>query len=315
MTDKAQRKCFTIMPFTVRDGDLTRYHSDKSHWHEVYQGLIVPAVQMAGLQCERDDEDIASRLIVENIWRKIEDADVVLCDLSSQNPNVYLELGWTLRADKRFVLIKDDITHFNFDLNQVYTYEYSHLLQPSKVRDSITELSNVLAETVDDNERRYSMVKKLSLQMQALNAAKSGNLEVGLLREVLSEVRSVKSRHQHPAQAFAQGLSLPEVTTVADLRQLLIGSTWRKPNNLEHVIFTDNGVFYNNHAGHPKWRENSYVVNDDRLGVITVTWSVDGMVTECEFRNNFTEFYEFKNPTDGRWLLITTRPHTPSWGI
>ena len=46
----------------------------------------------------------------------------MLCDLSAHNPNLYLELGWALRADKRFVLIKDDLTDFKFDLNQFYTY-------------------------------------------------------------------------------------------------------------------------------------------------------------------------------------------------
>jgi hypothetical protein len=88
------------MPFSVREGDLQRY-GDTAHWSEVYQGLIVPAVREVGLVCERDDEDVASRLITDNIWRKLEDADVVLCDLSAHNPNVYLELGWALRADKR----------------------------------------------------------------------------------------------------------------------------------------------------------------------------------------------------------------------
>ena len=110
------------MRFSVRADDLQRYGSDTTHWSEVSQGLIVPAVREAGLACERDDEDAASRLIAENIWHKLEDADVVLCDLSAHNPNLYLELGWALRADKRFVLIKDDLTDFNFDLNQFYTY-------------------------------------------------------------------------------------------------------------------------------------------------------------------------------------------------
>jgi hypothetical protein len=133
MSEQPKKKCFTIMPFTIRDYDLPKYSNDKNHWNEVYRGLILPAVSKAGLQCERDDDDSTSRLITENIWQKIEQCDVVLCDLSAHNPNVYLELGWTLRADKRFVLIKDDITNFNFDLNQIYTYEYSHLLQPSSI--------------------------------------------------------------------------------------------------------------------------------------------------------------------------------------
>src|SRR4051794_31127140 len=106
MPEERIKTCFTIMPFTVRKPDLDRYDNDTNHWNEVYAGLIVPAVKKTGLVCLRDDEDVSARLITEDIWRKIEQAEVILCDLSAGNPNVYLELGWAMRADKRFVLIK-----------------------------------------------------------------------------------------------------------------------------------------------------------------------------------------------------------------
>ena len=66
-----KRKCFVIMPFTVREEDIPKYHGRKQHWNEVYEGLIKPAVESAGFFCERDDEDVSSRLITENIWRKL----------------------------------------------------------------------------------------------------------------------------------------------------------------------------------------------------------------------------------------------------
>src|SRR6266404_3873832 len=99
MSARAKPRVFVIMPFSVREADLPRYGDDANHWREVYQGLILPAIEQAGLECERDDEDYRSRLIGEGIWRKIEAADLVICDLSASNPNVYLELGWALRAD------------------------------------------------------------------------------------------------------------------------------------------------------------------------------------------------------------------------
>jgi hypothetical protein len=149
------------MPFSVRPDDLPKYFNDTDHWRQVYEGLIVPAVEKAGLSCERDDDEVASRLIAENVWRKIEAADVILCDLSTGNPNVLLEFGWALRADKRFVLVKDELTSFTFDLNQFYTYTYSHKLQPVTLRTQIDELATVLAGTMRDENRRYSMASRL----------------------------------------------------------------------------------------------------------------------------------------------------------
>jgi hypothetical protein len=303
------------MPFTVRDPDLPRYYNDNNHWNEVYHGLIVPAVQEAGLHCERDDEDSATRMITENIWCKIEEADVVLCDLSAHNPNVYLELGWSLRADKRFVLIKDDVTQFNFDLNQFYTYQYSHRLQPSLVRRSIAELADVIKATLADQNRKYSMVSKLSLQLQALKAATEGNIEVSLLKEVLTEIRSSLVPRRSVTQPWLQPrFFFSDIKTQTDLGKMLVGTTWRKRNDLEHVIFQDETTFYSNHAGHPKWRENRYSLGE-RLGSMTLLWSVDGLKAPCQFNEQFNEFVELPSPSECVWSIIATKPHTPSWGI
>ncbi len=258
----------------------------------------------------------STRLVTENIWRKIELADVVLCDLSAHNPNVYLELGWALRADKRFVLIKDDITtQFNFDLNQFYTYEYSHRLQPSSLERSIDQLAGVLRATLLDEERKYSMVAKLSLQLQALNAAQTGNVEVRLLQEILTEVRSSRAVQRVGVSPWNQPrFSFPNIQTQAALASMLVGTTWRKKNDLEQVIFENETTFHNNHAGHPSWRRNEYFLGD-RLGMMTLVWSVDGLEAPCKFNSEFSEFVELANPRECVWFIIATQPFTPQWGI
>jgi hypothetical protein len=190
--DRGTLNVFVIMPFTVRQADLATYGGDPEHWREVYEGLILPAVRKAGMNCERDDDDLRSRLIGDGIWRKIEQADLVVCDVSSANANVFLELGWALRADKRFVLIKDDLADIHFDLNQFYTYTYNHRLKPSDVREGIVRLSEVIGRTLDDKEQNYSIVRKVGLDVRAAEVSTPGNLEVGLLRQVLAEIRAIR---------------------------------------------------------------------------------------------------------------------------
>lgn len=306
--------CFIIMPFTVREADLPRYYGDENHWNEVYNGFIVPAVIQAGLISERDDDDWASRLITENIWKKIERSDVVLCDLSASNANVYLELGWALRSDKRFVLIRDDITPINFDVNQYYTYQYSHRLQPSDVKNSVNELSDVLKVTLADEQRPYSIVSKLSLQLQATKAVKDGNIEVSLLRELLSEIRS----RRMPQTGTTHPLTRPETTfsaikTQEDLGKMLIGTTWRKKNDVEMLMFQDETTFYNNHAGHPSWRKNTYELRD-RLGSMRLFWSLHNDYTDCSFHDGFTKFVELPDTAECVWSIVAEKPHAP-WSI
>ncbi len=188
------------MPFSVRKEHLDKYPTDPNHWDEVYKHLIKESADKAGFDCERDDDDQRSRFIGEDIWRKIEKADVILCDLSSDNPNVNLEMGWALRADKKFVLIKDEITSINFDLNQAFTFTYRHKLHPSQLKEDIGSLAQIIKATNQDEDRSYSLVKKLSIQLQVVEAAE-GNVEVSMMQKILNEIRKLGLEQGHSSEA------------------------------------------------------------------------------------------------------------------
>lgn len=182
-----KEKCFVIMPFTVKEPDGEAYR-DPEHWDEVYQGLILPAVSETGMICTREDTDVGQKLITENILRNIEKSDLVLCDISSHNPNVFLELGWALRADKPFILIKDELTEYSFDLNNVYVFTYSSELRPRALNKEVSQLSELILETKRDDIKRYSLVKSLELSMTALLAAEGGDYSTKLLLDIKGQL-------------------------------------------------------------------------------------------------------------------------------
>ncbi len=301
------------MPFKVRESDLDKY--DENHWNDVYQGLIRKAVQKAGLQCERVDEDVTNALIIDKIWTKIEEADVIICDLSTSNPNVHLELGWALRADKRFVLIKDDITKINFNLNQFHTYEYSNGLQPMKLEEDINDLTKIIKKTLGDSERQYSIVNKLSINLQAIKASDEGNIQVKLLQELINEVRDTRDNQMQGFQIYnSHSVYLENIKTHKDLAKSLIGTTWRKKNNVETIIFSNKNTFCNNLAGHPIWTKNSYYLGKN-LEEMTLNWNVDNLEAKCKFNSEFNKFIEIADPDECVWSLIAKKPYTPPWRI
>jgi hypothetical protein len=201
------RRCFVLMPFSVRDQDLPTY-GDRNHWTEVYEGLIRPAVERCdGLICERDDIDVGSRAIVESIVTKIENAHLIVCDVSSFNPNVLFELGWTLRADRPYVLIKDDSTDFPFDLAQQYACTYEHRLQPIGLQKDVEALSRALTATLSDPERRYSFVRHVELSLRAVAAASAGNVEANLLLDIRKTLESFGARDTSTVDAIESKLT------------------------------------------------------------------------------------------------------------
>ena len=83
VTGKPETKLrvFVAMPFTRRMRDVWRF------------GIRDP-VRRAGYLCERMDEEFFTGGIIERIKRSIEEADLVIADLTGDNPNVFLEVGY-----------------------------------------------------------------------------------------------------------------------------------------------------------------------------------------------------------------------------
>ncbi len=140
--------CFVIMPYTVKSD--TADHYPPNHWDEVFDKLIKPAIQEAGLECVREDKELATTMILPDILGNIEGAKLLLCDLSTNNPNVLLELGWGLRAGRPVVLIRDDRTAATFNLVHVRTLDYSHRLRSDTLPGTIRRLAERVAATLKE---------------------------------------------------------------------------------------------------------------------------------------------------------------------
>ena len=83
-----KRQCFVIMPFSTITGLAT-----EKEWTQIFDNLIKPAVQDAGLNysCKRS-EPIRGNIIA-GIVQNLATAHIVIADLSGKNANVFYELG------------------------------------------------------------------------------------------------------------------------------------------------------------------------------------------------------------------------------
>lgn len=106
--------CFLIQPFD--DGGM---------FDKRYKEVLKPAIEAAGLEAYRVDEDPTVSIPIEEIQRRIEDATVCLADISIDNPNVWFELGFAIARQKQAVMIcSKNRTRFPFDVQhrKILTY-------------------------------------------------------------------------------------------------------------------------------------------------------------------------------------------------
>lgn len=111
-----QRKCFVVMPFGDEDLEV------------VYEDFVKPVlVEECKLACERGDDVFGSNVIMDDIRRSIDDADLVLADLTRKNANVFYEVGICHTLDKPVLLLAQTMEDVPFDLRhrRVLLYDYT----------------------------------------------------------------------------------------------------------------------------------------------------------------------------------------------
>lgn len=113
-----QRKAtvFVLMPFS------------KGEFDDLYEKAIKIACESVGAKCSRLDKEIIPERITDELYNKIDRADILVADVTRGNPNVYYEIGFAHGLGKNVILIKNrnDPESFPFD-----TKDFQHVLYES----------------------------------------------------------------------------------------------------------------------------------------------------------------------------------------
>jgi nucleoside 2-deoxyribosyltransferase len=98
--------CFVMQPF------------DKGLYDKRYEDIFAPAIEAAGLEPYRVDRDPGVSIPIEDIQTGIKNSDVCLAEITTDNPNVWFELGYAIASFKEVVLIcsSERKTRFPFDV-------------------------------------------------------------------------------------------------------------------------------------------------------------------------------------------------------
>lgn len=121
----SKKRCFVVIGF----GTKTDYvNGRKLDLNKSYRLLIKPVLEAKGIECVRADEITHSGSIDVQMYEELLQADVVVADLSTANPNALYELGirHALRPYTTIVISEDKLT-YPFDLNHIMITSYQHL--------------------------------------------------------------------------------------------------------------------------------------------------------------------------------------------
>jgi hypothetical protein len=109
---KSGDSCFVMQPFAAPHGDY-------------FEKIFKPAIDKTGLKPVRADADIfATGKIIDQIWRGINSAKVLVAELTTRNANVLYELGLAHALKKPVVLVSSSKLDVPFDLQHIRVIYY-----------------------------------------------------------------------------------------------------------------------------------------------------------------------------------------------
>ena len=147
----------------------------------IYHKVVKPALSAFKIQCLRADEIADVGKIVDQIIEAIRDADLILCDLTYQNPNVFYELGIAHMLDKPTLMISQQAANFPFDVRhmRIIQYEDSNIGLLDLKDRLLNSLASIFDRKVDSKFTTQSVFRVTSDDLKAQRHALFANsLEV-----------------------------------------------------------------------------------------------------------------------------------------
>jgi nucleoside 2-deoxyribosyltransferase len=130
---------FVLMPFD-------------SQFDDVYRIGIQEAAASAGVRAERLDEMIFAEGMMEELYRQIQAADIIIADMSDRNPNVFYEVGYADSLEKLCILLTKNPADIPFDLKhrRHIVYDSISRLREQLKKDLLWAKEKVLLENPTD---------------------------------------------------------------------------------------------------------------------------------------------------------------------
>jgi hypothetical protein len=103
-------------------------------------GIYEP-IKNLNIKCERSDSTAFAGDIVQRIRERIELASLIVAEVTTPNPNVYLEIGYAWGKNKPVLLVCRDTAEVNFDIRNHNCIKYKSLVDlRKKITDQVRQL-------------------------------------------------------------------------------------------------------------------------------------------------------------------------------
>ena len=199
------KTCFFIAPIG-HEGSEARKRSD-----QVLNHIIKPIAEECGYEAIRADEISKPGIITSQIIQHLLDDDLVIADLTGQNPNVFYELAIRHTVRKPFVQIIQSGEPIPFDIAPTRTIYIDHrdLDSVARCKEELIKQIHAAEKDPDKVDSPISMAIDLKSLYRSQNPLEKSNAEIlSMLKDLLAS--HIDLRHTILQEIFPSNISSQE---------------------------------------------------------------------------------------------------------
>jgi nucleoside 2-deoxyribosyltransferase len=188
---------------------------DGGKFDKRFEEVFAPAIKAAGLDPYRVDKDPGVEIPINDIEKGIREASICFADITTDNPNVWFELGYAISANKPVVLVcsAERAGKFPFDIQhrKIIGYGSDSRSDFDALEGKIKERIGAILEKAEtlqviSSNKELAPVEGLSQQELIVMAAVAGNLDHPNDTVVVESLKKDVTSSGFTRMAFSLGL-------------------------------------------------------------------------------------------------------------
>ena len=195
----ADKSCFVVMGYGQRRDPIS---GKKVDLNKIYFEIIKPIAIECGYNCYRGDEIPDSGIIDVSMYYGILDADLVIADITTLNPNAIYELGVRHGVRKRkTIVMMEQSNKFFFDLNHIRTLLYKYHTrgkvwdsEADKVRSALKERIEYLDQQDEKDSPLDTFIEDLCEPQKHSKQSFNGEKGIPLYERVRAAINARRSK-------------------------------------------------------------------------------------------------------------------------
>lgn len=228
------KKCFIVCPIS-NEGTPTRKRSD-----DLLKFIITPACEAFNYEVIRVDKTNTIDKIDNSIIEYLNNSDLVIADLTEENPNAFFELGYRLALGKPVIQMALEETKLPFDISTTRTifYATNDLEKADRAKESL----RATIEAIENRQEALSLAKEESdssetpVNSQVLTTLFDIKNSIDDLQELVKSSNKDLIKNVMSASYEAIQKQTPVIDSSEALQMQLMTTLFSDPKKLQAIL-------------------------------------------------------------------------------